>query len=149
MSQQSSFVMWMTVRVGIHAEDCISKEKEVGCGGRLAQGVIRSRGCHDVCELDGAADADDSQFAHFGALFLSHVRPAMGYVLGSVAETVAERHSCGGVFVDDGRCGLRIPGFHTEYAKINEFLAGTREADKFGLQPVKEFCWNAMRPRRC
>ena len=70
-----------------------------------------------------------------------------------VAETIflAESYSCGGVtvFVDDGRCGLRKPAFHAEFAKINEFLAGTREADKFGLQPVKEFCWNAMRPRRC
>ena len=139
MSQQSSFVMWMTVRVGIHAEDCISKEKEVGCGGRLAQGVIRSRGCHDVCELDGAADADDSQFAHFGALFLSHVRPVMGDVLGLVAETgfLAERHSCGGIFVDDGRYGLRKTAFHAEFAKINEFLASTREADEFGLCSVE------------
>ena len=64
----------------------------------------------------------------------------MGNVLGSVAETVflAESYSCGGVFVDDGRCGLRKPAFHTEFAKVNELLAGTRETDEFGFCSVKE-----------
>jgi hypothetical protein len=32
--------MWITVRVGIHAEDRISKEKEVGCGSRLTQDFV-------------------------------------------------------------------------------------------------------------
>ena len=40
MSGQLSFVMGVMVRLGIHAEDRISKEKEVGCGSRLTQDFV-------------------------------------------------------------------------------------------------------------